>query len=164
MTRIFFFRKVICLGIIFLIGGWLLMGKMGVVSPNFPLFQSENRTAFPNREELMQMSKRLRDMARFLSPKWPLIINLKENQPWLVTDFKISNDDWIPLTIGYGLNLVSQELSVLEQSLPDPSIDLLLRLENSQQEQQFLEISLAQFCAYLQQFLEENKTPPLVNL
>lgn len=140
----------------------ILQGSALDIKSNY--FSTQNYQDFRNKK-LPKIILRLRDIGRFLSSKWPLVIELKQltNDPinntdkLIITDFRTSDRDWTSMTVGHALNLVAKELSVLEESAPDPLIDLLVRKQNSEIHGQILDVPLANYCYYLYQNLEKRK-------
>lgn len=78
--------------------------------------------------ELMKLSWRLRDIGRYLGASWPVIVNFGPEGGWRITDIRVGNENWLTLTTGQALRLVSEELEVLHNQLqPEPLLDFLVK-------------------------------------
>lgn len=77
-----------------------------------------------NKKQLLALSKRLRDVARYLGAKWSLSIPLTEEL--IITDLRDTDGKWVSLTAGQTLRLVTQELQILETSGEQPLIQFLV--------------------------------------
>ena len=77
-----------------------------------------------NKKQLLALSKRLRDVARYLGAKWSVSIPLTEQLT--ITDLRGADEKWVSLTAGQALGLVTQELQVLETSEEQPLIEFLV--------------------------------------
>ncbi|MEI6427048.1 MAG: hypothetical protein WCO45_01485 [Pseudanabaena sp. ELA607] len=87
------------------------------------------------RQELLKLSKHLRDVARYLGTGWPVNIGLNkitehkaDNNNYLITDIKRNNGEWVTISAGYALNLVTQQLEFIDHhNMPVPTTDFLVK-------------------------------------
>ncbi|MGK7905214.1 MAG: hypothetical protein AB4352_28155 [Hormoscilla sp.] len=107
-------------------------------------------------KQLIQVSIRLRDIARFLGASWSIIIPLEDETEelprkndenlFLITDLRNASGEWITMSAGHALNLVSQELEILDSSSEEPLIDFLVVKEVSGKSYRLLGIPLSRYC------------------
>ncbi|MGK7876000.1 MAG: hypothetical protein AB4426_22690 [Xenococcaceae cyanobacterium] len=108
--------------------------------------------------QLLRLSIRLRDIARYLGSSWPVIVPIPEAHTRNVntdfegrslreiTDFRTTSGNWITLTTGHALRMVTQELQILENSEPQPLIDFLVRDKVTETYRPLLDVPLDRYC------------------
>lgn len=97
-----------------------------------------------SKEQLLQISLRLRDVARYLGTGWPTRLTISDSLNSLqefdrttekklrqVTDIRDNKGDWVSLSVGQSLKLITEELEVLKKDEPQPLFDFLVRYNNS---------------------------------
>ncbi|NEQ65225.1 MAG: hypothetical protein F6K21_06955 [Symploca sp. SIO2D2] len=112
----------------------------------------------PTADQLLKLSIRLRDASRYLGSKWPVVLPIaasenreiqeaNEEQPLLtITDIKESPGNWVTMSAGQTLKLVTQELQLLPTSGEEPLIDFLVRDELSGNYHPLIGIPLSRYC------------------
>jgi len=112
----------------------------------------------PTADQLLKLSIRLRDAARYLGSKWPVVLpitasenreiqEVNEEPPLLtITDIKESPGNWVTMSAGQTLKLVTQELQLLPTSGEEPLIDFLVRDELSGNYHPLMGIPLSRYC------------------
>jgi hypothetical protein len=112
----------------------------------------------PTEKQLLQLSVKLRNIARDLSSSWLVKLPIYNNQTgeidehknehprFEITDFKKTDNTWTTMTVGYALKLVAQELDVLKQSGEQPLLDFLVRDEITNRYRPLINIPLARYC------------------
>lgn len=93
----------------------------------------------PNKNQLMQASIYLRDMARYLSSNSPINISVysidvdrsaksnSQKELYQITDVKKPDGNWNTFTVGHALRLVTEEIAVIQNQQQQPVIDLLAK-------------------------------------
>ena len=109
---------------------------------------------FFTKKELLDVSRNLRDRARYLGTGWPVAIALPElddkaDKPTkLITDFRESDEDWTTITIGQVLKMLARELEILNNSQEQTSyLDLLIKDETTNIYHPLLKVPLALYCS-----------------
>ncbi len=87
-------------------------------------YWQDNPEFAPNKKQLLALSNRLRDVARYLGARWSVSIPLTEQLT--ITDLRGADGKWVSLTAGQALGLVTQELQALETSEEQPLIEFLV--------------------------------------
>ena len=106
--------------------------------------------------ELMKLSTRLRDISRFLSTSWPVPIAINtdsEDSILQINDFQKSDGSWVPLSAGYSLLFVGQEIETLKTSAPQPLINFLVFTGTDNKSTPLLDVPLSRYCFELFQKL-----------
>lgn len=111
-------------------------------------------------KQLLKLSKRLRDLARYLGSKWPINFPLLQSgeiqddeseQVLLITDLQQTDDTSTPITAGQALKLVTQEIQVLKTSDEEPVINLVAKDERSETYILIVDVPLSRYCYELLQ-------------
>ncbi|MDY6803993.1 MAG: hypothetical protein SXA11_09330 [Cyanobacteriota bacterium] len=106
-------------------------------------------------EQLLKLSKRLRDIARYLGSKWPInfpvlqsgeIKDDESEQVFLITDLQQKDGISTPITAGQALILVTQEIQVLKTSDEEPLINLVAKDEGSETYRLIVDVPLSRYC------------------
>lgn len=112
----------------------------------------------PTDKQLIQLSVRLRDIARYLGVNWPVFIPLSNSQmkntqtdangrlKRLITGFRESDGVWTTLTAGQTLKLITKELQILKNLEAQPLIDFLVRDGDSDREHPINGVPLVRYC------------------
>jgi hypothetical protein len=106
--------------------------------------------------ELMKLSTRLRDISRFLSTSWPVPIAMNinsEDSILQINDFQKADSSWVPLSAGYSLLFVGQEIETLKTSAPQPLINFLVFTGTDNKSTPLLDVPLSRYCFELFQKL-----------
>lgn len=100
--------------------------------------------------QLLKLSIRLRDIARYLGSNWPVKISITNQQTgdiqYRITKFRESGKNWNDLTVGINLNLVTQEVQRLKTSEEELFIDLLLNDDKDSSFHVITGIPLSRYC------------------
>jgi len=109
----------------------------------------------------------LRDIARFLGSSWSIVVPLVEAErgefqkktevQFLITDVRNVNGEWIILSAGHTLNLVSQELEILHNAVDSRLIDFLVVDKVSDNYHPLIGVPLSRFCYELSKVLLERE-------
>lgn len=104
-------------------------------------------------DRLIKLSVRLRELARYLGTNLPIVARLDSEGQVIckITDMIDSEGNWLSMTLGQVIKLVSQELELLKTSEPEPLIDLLVKDEISGKYRPLLDVSLSRYCYELLQ-------------
>jgi len=99
------------------------------------------------KKQLLKMSVRLRDIARYLGTGWPTGLTISsslnslqefdtniEKKLGQVTDIRDEKGDWVSLSVGQSLKLITEELEVLKKDEPQPLFDFLVRYNDSRED------------------------------
>lgn len=97
-----------------------------------------------NKKQLLALSKRLRDVARYLGAKWSVSIPLTEQLR--ITDLTGEDGKWVSLTAGQALGLVTQELKVLDTSGEQPVIQFLVKDNTKNVYHPLSNVPLSRYC------------------
>lgn len=101
-------------------------------------------------KQLLKLSIRLRDIARYLGSNWPVKIPITNQQTgdiqYRITNFRQSGKNLNDLTAGRNLNLVTQELQRLKTSEEELLIGLLLKDEKNSSFHLITDIPLSRYC------------------
>lgn len=109
-------------------------------------------------EKLLKLSKRLRDIARYLGSKWPIIVSVElseitqdhnSEKIFTITDILQIDGTVNSITVGQALKLVTEELEILKNSKKQPLIDFLIKDENSGTYKILNRVSLKFYCEQL---------------
>ncbi|MEQ9486968.1 hypothetical protein [Coleofasciculus sp. F4-SAH-05] len=112
----------------------------------------------PTANQLIKLSKRLRDAARYLGSTWPVILPIisplngemqqtNGNYPHLtITDIREPGGNWVSMTAGQTLKLVTQELEILKKSGDQPLVDFLVKDEVSGKYHPLTGVPLNRYC------------------
>ena len=157
-------RLLLCLGIMVFL---LVLNSSPVLAETLGVNYSElhQAPAAITNNDLRQISQRMRDLARFLSPKWPLTLEINsQEQTLLITDFKSADVNWTPLTVGYGLVLVSQERARIEGQTDELFVDVRATDRDFDKTWQIDNIPLADFCYLLEQNIGQGRKKSLFTM
>jgi hypothetical protein len=110
----------------------------------------------PNKNQLMQASIHLRDIARYLSSNSPIKVSLYsinrdisnyQNELYQITDVKKPDGNWNTLTVGHALRLVTEEIAVIENQQQQLVIDLLAKDAKKQIYRPLIGVPLNNLCS-----------------
>jgi hypothetical protein len=113
----------------------------------------------PTKFQLLRLSIRLRDIARYLGPTWPIVVAIPDantenngiesdsHAQRKITDFRTIDGNWITLTSGHALRMVAQELEILKTSSKQPSVDFLVNDEVTDSYRPLLSVPLVHYCS-----------------
>lgn len=120
----------------------------------------------PTKNQLLRLSIRLRDIARYLGPTWPIVVAIPDantenngtesdsHAKRKITDFRTIDGNWITLTSGHALRMVAQELEILKTSSKQPSVDFLVNDEVTDSYRPLLSVPLVQYCSAILKLFE----------
>ena len=111
----------------------------------------------PTEEQLLKLSERLRDIARYLGSTWPVVIPIERlavasndevdgKSPWKIAEFRSSRDTWRTIAVGQVLGWIAQELQILESSQEQPLVDFRLSDEGSDRYRLLMDVPLSRYC------------------
>ncbi|WP_353933360.1 hypothetical protein WJM97_23030 (plasmid) [Okeanomitos corallinicola TIOX110] len=110
-----------------------------------------NKEQVPSLKKLTKLSIYLRDFARNLSPNLPvkntMITTSQRN--YTITDIKLPNGTWNTLNVGHTLKLITQEMEIINNSQPQPKIQVLIKSDLDSIYQPLIDLPLNQFCNLL---------------
>ena len=115
-------------------------------------YWQDNPEFAPNKKQLLAVSKRLRDVARYLGSKWSVTIPLTEQLR--ITDLRGENGKWVSLTAGQTLGLVTKELRVLETFAEQPLIEFLVKDRTTGAYHTLSNVPLSRYCYELLENVE----------
>ncbi|MDJ0575664.1 MAG: hypothetical protein QNJ65_10920 [Xenococcaceae cyanobacterium MO_234.B1] len=115
-------------------------------------YWQDNPEFAPNKKQLLALSIRLRDVARYLGTKWSVTIPLTEQLR--ITDLRGADGKWVSLTAGQTLGLVTQELQVLETSGEQPLIKFLVKDNTTGVYHPLSNVPLSRYCYELLENVE----------
>ena len=120
---------------------------------------SQQDVKIPTEKQLIKISIRLRDIARYLGTDLPIISVINddfqnEKIKGRIIEFKNQEGNWTPITVGHILNMVSQEIQILKESGKQPLFDFLIKEEASNRYQPILGIPLNYYCQKLLDYVE----------
>jgi len=122
--------------------------------------------SIPTQNQLIRLSIRLRDIARYLGPTWPIVVAIPDantenngtesdsHARRKITDFRTVDGTWITLTSGHALRMVARELEILKTSSKQPSVDLLVNDEVTDSYRPLLNVPLVQYCSAILKLFE----------
>ncbi|WP_341735350.1 hypothetical protein [Microcoleus sp. CAWBG640] len=122
--------------------------------------------SLPTQNQLIRLSIRLRDIARYLGPTWPIVVAIPDantenngtesdsHARRKITDFRTIDGNWITLTSGHALRMVARELEILKTSSKQPSVDLLVNDEVTDSYRPLLSVPLVQYCSAILKLFE----------
>ncbi len=114
----------------------------------------------PTENDLIKASIYFRDIARYLGADLPITLSITDPQTeevkYRITDFREVNGNWITISTGYALKIVTQEMQILKESRKQPLIDLLIRDELTQNYRPILQISLIRYCYELLNYVKDS--------
>jgi hypothetical protein len=110
-----------------------------------------------NRQELLKLSNHLRDIARYLGTGWSVNIALdlvsasgRQSNKYIVTDFKRNDEEWVTISAGYALNLVTQQLEFLDHHQGTaPVADFLVKQEDEVVYHPLLNLPISVYLAHI---------------
>lgn len=110
-----------------------------------------------NHHELLKLSNHLRDIARYLGTGWPVNITLdlvsardQQSNRYIVTDFKRNDGEWVTISAGYALNLVTQQLEFLDHhQAASPVADFLVKQEDEVVYHPLLNLPISVYLAHV---------------
>ncbi|MEG4271997.1 MULTISPECIES: hypothetical protein [unclassified Microcoleus] len=120
----------------------------------------------PTQNQLLRLSIRLRDIARYLGPTWPIVVAIPDaktenngtesdsHAKRKITDFRTIDGNWITLTSGHALRMVARELEILKTSSKQPSVDFLVNDEVTDSYRPLLNVPLVQYCSAILKLFE----------
>jgi len=111
----------------------------------------------PTEEQLLQLSERLRDIARYLGSTWPVVIPIEGlavasndeadgETPWKIAEFRSSGDTWRTIAVGQVLGWIAQELKILQSAQEQPLVDFRLSDEGSDRYRLLTDVPLSRYC------------------
>ena len=111
----------------------------------------------PTEAQLLKLSKRLRDVARYLGSTWPVTIPINPletanddvaegRSSWKIVEFRPVGETWKTIAVGQVLGFVTQELQILKSSQAQPLIDFRLSREGSDRDRLLTDVPLSRYC------------------
>ncbi len=136
------------------------------ISPIAKVKEPFNSEKLPTATQLMDLSIRLRDIARFLGSNWRIIVPISDStvavsqtdadkqSRFQITDFRKPDGQWTSITAGHALNLVTQELEILNTSREQPLINFRVEDKTSGDYLPLLNVPLSYYCYKLLEIFE----------